>query len=144
MEPFPMRHEKITAAAAAPKSLQPTIFICTCCETNEHNLTEELPQGWAVEFIDGHGYAFCDSCKIDLPGQRRPAGALATRRGVTSPLDLEELLECDEETMRHAQRLAGIAQAERIGRAVMPILLGAICLGIAVCGLVQGTKWITM
>lgn len=139
-----MRHEKFTAAAAAPQSLQPTVFICTCCETHEHTLTEELPQGWAVEFIDGQGYALCEDCQIDLPFPRRPAGALATRRGVTSALDHAELFECDEDILMQAQHLAGIARAERIGRVIMPILLGAICLGLAVCGLAQGTKWITM
>lgn len=136
-----MRHDTITAAALAPQALQPRIFICACCETHEHRPDEVAPAGWVIEIIDGTGYAFCGECKIDVPGR---AGPLATRLGTNSPLDLAELFECDEETFRDAQRMAGLAQVERAGRIAMPILLGAICLGIAICGIAQGTKWIMM
>jgi hypothetical protein len=121
-----MRHDKISTSDSMP--LQPCVFICTCCEINEHSLTEQLPQGWSIEFIDGTGYAFCEDCAIDLPGHHNAAGAFATRIGVASQLDAAEMLDMDEDDRRHAQRLAGIARAERVGRHVFPMLLAVMVL----------------
>lgn len=139
-----MRHDKINAAAVAPKSLRPSIFICTCCETSEHSLSEDLPPEWSIEFLDGTAYAFCGDCKIDVPDENGTPSPLTTRLGVTSPLDLADLIECDPESLRHMSQYAAFAAVERIGRAIMPALLTAIGLGIAACMVAQGTKWITV
>lgn len=137
-----MRHDKITAAPAT--RLQPRIFTCTCCETIEHRTTDQLPHGWEVEVIDGREYAFCTECKIDLPGHHMPAGATATRLGITSQLDATEMVDLDEHDLRYARMLAAIGQGERIGRRVLSMLI----VGIVVVGSGSaaqlGARWIMM
>jgi len=138
-----MRHDKITAAGSVCH-LQPCVFICTCCDRHEHRLTHQPPAEWSIETIDGAAYAFCADCSLDLPGTRGAAGAMATRIGVASQLDVAELSEVDEEDLRHARRLVGIAQAERVGRQVLPMLLGVIALLGSFSVVQHGLRWIAM
>jgi hypothetical protein len=137
-----MRHEKIIAANQV--RLQPRIFICTCCDVHEHRLTADAPDGWQIEYIDGTGYPFCTDCKIDLPGGHLSASGLATGAGVVSQLDEAELFGGDDEAHAHVRRLAGLARAERIGAAALPILIATIVIMSGISVLVHGTKWITM
>jgi hypothetical protein len=140
-----MRHDKIIAAGPIGSARpHPFVFVCTCCEIEGHAPEPVAPAGWAIEYIDGRTYALCDDCKIDLPDADRPAGAMSTRVGVTSPLDAAEQFEWDEDDIRHAQRMIGIARAEQIGRQAMPLMLVAILAMSGVAMLAQGTKWITM
>ena len=134
-----MRHDKIIAARAYP-----CVFVCTCCEVAEHSPDPTAPAGWTIEYIDGKSYALCGDCGIDAPDADRPAGVTSTRVGVPSQLDIAAQFEWDEEDMRHAQRLVGIARAERIGRAALPALLVAIAL-IGIPSIVQHSiRWISM
>lgn len=61
------RHTARTNAPALPL-LQPFSFTCTCCEVTENRPQAIAPAEWAIEYIDGTGYAFCPECAIDLPG----------------------------------------------------------------------------
>lgn len=140
-----MRHDKIIAAGPIGSArLHPRSFTCTCCETIEHRISDQLPYDWAVEIIDGREYAFCAECKIDLPGHHTAAGTLATRLGVASQLDAAELVEMDEHDLRYARMLAAIGTGERIGRRILPVLIGAIVLVGSGSVAQLGTRWIMM
>lgn len=134
-----MRHDRITAAR-----IQPSVFICECCDAHEHTLSQHAPQGWAVEYFDGQGYAFCPDCQGDLQSAHFSPSATAMRLGPASHLDEAEFHAWDEEDRRYVHRVAAFAEAERLGRIVMPILLGAIAIGLTLCALSQGARWITV
>ncbi len=134
-----MRHDKIIAARA-----NPFVFLCTCCEVEGHSPGPAAPAGWAIEYIDGKSYALCDDCKIDMPEAERPAGVTSTRAGVPSQLDIAEQFEWDEEDIRHAQRIIGIARAERIGRAALPAMLVVIGLISSFSIAQHSIRWISM